>query len=163
MHQSVTVRKGNKAQFWRSSWINGTSPLSIAPSLYQKSKRKNITVLKALHNNTWITHISPLQSSVEVHEYVNLWEGIHSIDRNEEIDDQITWRWTTNGEYSTKSAYHIQFMGRFKKLESHPSGRQRLNQNVKVLPRSCCNGKSSQLITLPNVAGNMIRSANCAM
>jgi hypothetical protein len=116
----VTVGKGNKAQFWHSSWINGSSPLNIAPSLYQKSKRKNITVFKALHNNTWITHIYPLQSSVEVHEYVNLWERIHSIDRNEEMDDQITWCWTTNGEYSTKSAYHIQFMRRFKKLAITP-------------------------------------------
>jgi hypothetical protein len=45
--------------------------------------------------------------------------GIHSIDRNEEMDDQITWRWTKNDEYSTKSAYDIQFTGRFKKIGNH--------------------------------------------
>jgi hypothetical protein len=57
---------------------------------------------------------------VEVQEYVNLWERIHSIERNEEMDDQFTWCWTMNDEHSTKSAYHIQVTGRFKILAITP-------------------------------------------
>jgi hypothetical protein len=50
----VTVGNGKIAEFWKSSWIQGQAPKSIAPSLFRKTKRKNITVDKALTNNNWI-------------------------------------------------------------------------------------------------------------
>jgi hypothetical protein len=73
--------------------------------LFKKAKRKNISVSKALTNNTWIAHILPLNSIVEVQEYLLLWEVINSIERDETMEDQITWRWTANDEYTAKSAY----------------------------------------------------------
>lgn len=32
-------------------------------------------------------------------------------------EDEISWKWTADGEYSTKSAYQIQFEGKQKKKE----------------------------------------------
>jgi hypothetical protein len=43
----VTVGDGTLARFWTSSWVDGRTPKSIAPALFKKSKRKNITVRKA--------------------------------------------------------------------------------------------------------------------
>lgn len=128
----VTVGKGNKAQFWNSSWINGTAPSCIAPSLYRKAKRKNITVQKALQDNTWVSHILPFQSNVEVQEYVLLYEEISMTERNEAMEDQIIWRWTTDGEYTASSAYRIQFTGRFKKMSITPIWRARAEQKGKT-------------------------------
>jgi hypothetical protein len=35
-------------------------------------------------------------------------------------EDTIVWRWTADGEYTTKSAYHIQFEGTFNRLKIMP-------------------------------------------
>jgi hypothetical protein len=48
---SMTVGSGKIAEFWKSSSIRGQAPKNIAPSLFKKTKRKNITVDKALTNN----------------------------------------------------------------------------------------------------------------
>jgi hypothetical protein len=47
----VTVGRGDKATFWHSSWINGQAPKYIAPTLFRKTKRKNIIVSKAMVQN----------------------------------------------------------------------------------------------------------------
>jgi hypothetical protein len=56
---TVTVGNGKIAEFWKSSWFHGQAPKNIAPSLFKKAKRKNITVAKALNNNNWIRLCSP--------------------------------------------------------------------------------------------------------
>jgi hypothetical protein len=58
----VTIGRGEKDSFWFSHWINGQAPIDIALTLLQKSKRKNITVRKALEQNRWVAHVSPFQS-----------------------------------------------------------------------------------------------------
>jgi hypothetical protein len=151
-----------KAQFWHSSWINGTAPKDLAPSLYVKTKRKNISVLKALSNNVWVAHISPLGNGSEIQEYVALWEMINSIVRDEEADDQIIWRWTSDGEYTTSSAYRIQFKGRFKKGQPLLSGVQKPNQNARFLHGSYFNRRYSQQTILRNEDGQMTQYVNYA-
>lgn len=44
--------------------------------LFKKSKRKNITVQKALEDNRWIAHITPVTTTQEITEYVTLWEAV---------------------------------------------------------------------------------------
>jgi len=114
------VGKGNKALFWHSSWLNGSSPKNLAPHLFQNSRRKNLPVQKALHGNHWIDLVSPLTTGVEIREYAELWEVIQLQARDTNADDEITWRWTPNGEYTTKSAYRIQFIGRTRTSLFHP-------------------------------------------
>ena len=82
---------------------------------------KNVIVFKALQNNTWVSHVCPLLTREEIYEFVTLWQEIRLLPRDEGADDEIIWRWTTNGEYPTSSAYRIQFMGRFKKNVNHPN------------------------------------------
>lgn len=116
----VTIKDGKTAKFWTSSWANGQAPKNFAPTLFKKTKRKKITVQKALQENRWLTHISPIATTVEIQEYVLLWEVVHQITLEDDTDDEIRWRWTPDGEYSTKSAYRIQFEGTFSKLKLMP-------------------------------------------
>jgi hypothetical protein len=116
----VTVGNGKKASFWTSSWLNGSTAKAIAPSLYRKSKRKKFTVYQGLRNRKWIDHIYPPASPQEVHEFVNLWEAIGTVTINDTVEDEIRWRWTEDGEYSTKSAYLAQFEGRFTQIKITP-------------------------------------------
>jgi len=46
-----------------------------------------------------------------------LWEAVDQIQLDENREDNIYWRWTADGEYTTKSAYSIQFQGIFSKLK----------------------------------------------
>jgi hypothetical protein len=46
----IKVGKGNKTNFWYSSWLDGRSPRNLAPLLFRKSRRKNFTVEKALRD-----------------------------------------------------------------------------------------------------------------
>ena len=74
-------------------------------------------VQKALQDNKWIEHINPVFSPTELHEYVLLWNAVQQVQLDESREDSIVWRWTADGEYTTKSAYRIQFQGTFSKLK----------------------------------------------
>lgn len=59
----VALGDGKTAQFWTSSWIDGATAKNLTPSLFQKAKRKMISVRKALQDNRWILHIMPIQTA----------------------------------------------------------------------------------------------------
>jgi len=74
----------------------------------------------ALHENRWIKHLLPLQTSQEIREYVALWEQVGNVQLQEGTEDTIRWRWTPDEEYTTKSAYQIQFKSSYSKLRLTP-------------------------------------------
>jgi hypothetical protein len=65
-------------------------------------------------------HILPLQTLQEIQEYVELWEQISSTQLIENREDTIRWKWTNDGEYTTQSAYCVQFEGSYSKLKLSP-------------------------------------------
>jgi len=73
-----------------------------------------------LTDEKWIDHIYPPVSQEEVKEFVSLWEATHNISLDDTAEDDITWRWTADEEYSTQSAYQIQFSGTFSKIRITP-------------------------------------------
>jgi len=73
-----------------------------------------------LQDNKWISHILPILTAGEIHEYVQLWETVQHIELDVDREDNIVWRWTAEEEYTTKSAYRIQFEGTFSKLKIMP-------------------------------------------
>jgi hypothetical protein len=113
----VTVGDGKLAKFLTSSWVSGRTPKSIAATLFKKSKRKNITMRKALEDDRWISHIAPLVTAQDIREYVTLWEEVGQIQLQESVEDNIHWCWMADGEYTAKSAYCIQFQGTFSRLK----------------------------------------------
>jgi hypothetical protein len=117
---TVTIGNGETTNFWRSSWIWGQTPRNIAPTLYMKAKRKNISVCQALRNNRWMHFCSPYTQDEEIKEFISLWQGINNTHELNDLDDTILWRWTADGKYSTSSAYKIQFTTNFCKMKICP-------------------------------------------
>jgi hypothetical protein len=87
---TVTVGNGKIAEFWKSSWIQGQAPKNIAPTLFTKAKRKNITVDKALTNNNWIRLCSPYTGEGELREFVSLWQAIGNMQKLNGLEDTIS-------------------------------------------------------------------------
>jgi hypothetical protein len=120
MLPQLTVGNGKIAEFWKSSWIQGQAPKNIAPSLFKKAKRKNITVAKALNNNNWIRLCSPYTRDEDIREFASLWQAIDNMQKLNGLEDTISWRWTADGQYSASSAYKIQFSSNYCKMKIYP-------------------------------------------
>jgi hypothetical protein len=55
-------------------------PPSLSPRVFsKKTKRKNISVMKAVDQNKWVSHISLVQSMDELLEFITLWEEVTSV------------------------------------------------------------------------------------
>ena len=64
-------------------------------------------------NDAWVLHLD-ISSGLSVNhlqEFVALWDLTSHLNLAEGIHDTITWKLTTSGEYSCKSAYLAQFGG----------------------------------------------------
>ena len=94
-------------------WLNGSKPIDIAPLIYKISTRKNWNVKQALHEDGWISKIN-LNAALtmdHIHQYISLWIQLRQVNLQDDVADDIVWRLTTNGEYTSKIAYEIQFLG----------------------------------------------------
>jgi hypothetical protein len=68
------------------------APKNFAPTLFKKAKRKNVTVQKAIQDNKWISHITPILTTAEIQEYVRLWEAVQQVQLDASREDNIIWR-----------------------------------------------------------------------
>jgi hypothetical protein len=66
---------------------------------------------QALHDNEWIMKLSTevIISIKHLIQFVQLWVLTQDVQLNDEVEDNITWKLTSNGEYSAVSAYKLQF------------------------------------------------------
>jgi hypothetical protein len=88
-------------------------------------------VHQALTHHKWIDHIYPPTSQEEVIQYVRLWEAVRGVELDNSIEDEITWRWTADGEYTTQSAYQVQFIGVFSKIKITPIWRAKAERKCR--------------------------------
>ena len=95
----------------------GRAPRDLAPQLYKLAWRKGLTVREEIGNQTWTRGLWRMSNASEIAEFVGLWDSVQSVVFTEETD-QITWKWTPNGQYTSKSAYDIQFAGSFCAFDS---------------------------------------------
>jgi hypothetical protein len=51
--------------------------------------------------NRWISHITPILTFDELHDFILLWEEITSVTRVEDSEDEIKWKWPSDGIYTT--------------------------------------------------------------
>jgi hypothetical protein len=87
----VMVHNGMTIKFWTSNWIDGMSPASMFPSLYEHSK-KNMTVVEAMHNGNWIKDLTHDVTMPIFGDYVMLWIMVEvvSFDPLDTAEDQIS-------------------------------------------------------------------------
>jgi hypothetical protein len=109
----VQVHNRQTAKFWTSSWLGGVSLAAMFLSLYEHNKQKSRSVADALHNENWIWDLMHSVTTPIFAEYVLLWSMVDATGFNpsDPASDEIFWTRTTDGTYSAKSAYAMQFEG----------------------------------------------------
>jgi hypothetical protein len=110
---TIALGNGRKTSFWYAPWVDGKMPKDIAPKIFELCKRKNWTVAQALLNNEWILKLrtEATLSLDHLSQFVLLWALIQRVHIVENVDDDISWKLTANGQYSAASAYKLQFFG----------------------------------------------------
>ena len=53
-----------------------------------------------------------MQSVDQMDSFVELWDLVQAVQLSDG-QDTISWRWTTDGAYTAKSAYNAQFLGSY--------------------------------------------------
>jgi hypothetical protein len=74
--------------------------------------RKKLTMREALSNGHWMRGLQNITSEEQLNQFVALWETLQQVNLQTENEDTIKWILTTDGKYSAKSAYDVQFLGR---------------------------------------------------
>jgi hypothetical protein len=90
-----------RTSFWESRWLKGVSPKELASNLYNQVRYKQRAVHKELQQFNWIKNIRNIHSEELLDEFVLLFTV---------LNDVISWRWTTSGNYSAAKA---QFLGAY--------------------------------------------------
>jgi hypothetical protein len=80
------------------------------PELFKWAWRKNKSVKEELQNQNWTRGLWRMQTVEEMASFVELWDLVQGVQLTED-QDQITWRWTYDGNYTAKSTYNAQFHG----------------------------------------------------
>jgi hypothetical protein len=110
---TISLGNGRKTPFLHAPWLNGLMPEDIAPKMFDICKRKKWSVAQALHEDEWIRKlaIDATTSIDHLTQFVQLWVRIQRVQLRVDVEDDITWKLTGNGQYSTASAYKLQFFG----------------------------------------------------
>jgi hypothetical protein len=110
---TITVGNGAKTPFWHAPWVDGRAPIDIAPLIFESSKRKKCTVSQAITEGAWMRNINALETFTWDHitQFIELWILVCNVELHVEVEDEITWNLTENGQYSASSAYEAQFLG----------------------------------------------------
>jgi len=109
---SISIGDGHRANFWHDRWLARTAPKQMAPQCFKLARPKNLTVAQALARNLWMRGLRRMSTDQELRQYVSLWQCLQQVQLDER-QDQITWRFTADGNYTVKSAYNVQFIGTF--------------------------------------------------
>ena len=109
----ISLGDGKTAKFWFSAWLAGVAPKDIAPKIFASSFRKYQTVFSALQNGRWVQDIDLRTGFTALHieQFVILWTKINQIHLTQGISDEIAWKLSQNGSYSSRSAYALFFLG----------------------------------------------------
>lgn len=112
---SVTflVGDGAKIRFWTDAWLLDGAICSFAPSLFRAigPRRRHRSVRDALHDRQWTKDITRALTAAVLVEYIHLWEVVDGYLLAPGTPDQLVWKWTADGEYSSSSAYRAFFNG----------------------------------------------------
>ncbi|KAE8803410.1 hypothetical protein D1007_20766 [Hordeum vulgare] len=107
----VTIGDRSTALFWFVSWLDGMAPCDIVLSLFVISSRKRRIVAAALTNSSWLQDVSNGFRDDMLDELISISSRLEHVSLQQNAKDCITWKLTSNGTYSTRSAYRMLFVG----------------------------------------------------
>jgi hypothetical protein len=126
---SVEIGNGEKASFWTTRWLHGVALAMVYPALFKHSRRKNRTVKEALTDNKWISDVDHDMTVNLISQFVDLAERLNGIELWPDQTDKISWLHTSDGQYTARSAYHLQLVGKTSSLSAEYTWR------TKALPK----------------------------
>jgi len=104
----------------RASLLDEEAPRNLASHIFELVMRKNKTVEQEMRNDAWISALrNKITTTVQLQEFVALWIRLQDVSLQSEMQDTISWRWSSDEQYSPRSAYHIQFKGSYIKYNSN--------------------------------------------
>lgn len=129
----IEVGNGHKTLFWSDPWLDGKSIADLAPCLCATvgaRVKKQRTVAQALQLNQWTRDIAGALPVQVIMDYLYIWSMIREVQLEEGRPDKICWKWTSDKNFSTASAYKALFLGQ------HPVEGTRLLQKMGA-PAKC--------------------------
>ncbi|XP_015642420.1 uncharacterized protein [Oryza sativa Japonica Group] len=103
------VGDGKDTDFWRENWLPRGCISVSSPTLFTYLGRSKLTVVEALRQHRWVRDIRGSLSAAALSEYLNLWDEIQEVQLQDDVDDSIRWRLTSNGTFCTASVYELFF------------------------------------------------------
>jgi DNA repair protein RadC len=85
--------------------LDGIASKDLAPNLYTIARFKKRIVHTELSNNNWIRNLQGILSTTQMEEFTMLFMALANITLNDQ-NDQIFWKWISNGKFSVSSAYN---------------------------------------------------------
>jgi hypothetical protein len=107
----MILGNGQIGKFWEDRWLNGQSIGKIASQLYAcipKRRRKGQTIADGLQDHNWARDIHSTIGIHEIGQYLTVWRLTERVNLTDQ-PDQLIWKWTASGVYSTKSCYLATF------------------------------------------------------
>jgi hypothetical protein len=109
------VGNGAITYFWKDRWLDGKRVQEIAPlvaAMVPKRILNKRTMLEALTEEKWVEDIPGGEISMAaLIQYLDLWDILNSVELDEDIPDKHICRFSSSGQYTTKSAYDTLFQG----------------------------------------------------
>lgn len=94
------VGDGANTFFWKDRWLAGKSIQELAPrvhALVPKITTSRCTVRQALCDGKWLEDIQGEISVEALMEFLELWDVLSDVDRQEGIHDKHVWRLSGSG------------------------------------------------------------------
>jgi hypothetical protein len=113
---SVRFNLSNGATFlfWVDPWLEGKCISEFALDLVDVvpvCRRRRFTVAVALQGMFWTRDIKGAQTVQVLVQYMQLYQRLQAIQLTPSEQDRLEWRWSSNGSYSSRSAYAALMLG----------------------------------------------------
>jgi hypothetical protein len=86
-----------------------------------------------LENFGWIKNLQAIHNTEQLEEFILLFMALSPVTLNDQ-HDSISWKWTSDGNYSVSSAYECQFLGSMSNFSSPALWKTFTEPKVDFLP-----------------------------
>jgi hypothetical protein len=103
---------GKSLLFWSDPWLQGQHLADLAPDLLAAvpaHRRKQRSVVAALHGDTWIRDITRALTIPLIMQYLDIKQHLQQVQTSPDTLDSFACRWTSTDKYSCSSSYKALF------------------------------------------------------
>lgn len=101
----IIIGNGANTKFWTDPWHERKSFSRRFPQLFSQCTIKAISVKSALADEKWMRHFKGILTQEAIAQFMTLWNDMQQIQLTQSRDDSLIWRWTSDGQFSSSSAF----------------------------------------------------------